>query len=176
MDTQIAKKYVKALLKALSKKETEELFKGLNRLVLAFEDHKFKDILLSPDISKSQKEEFILSSLQTKDKKIENFVKLLVSHKRLMDIPAIAGELDYQLSLRKNEFKGLIISNFKMKEPQIKKLEQTFSKKFNSTIKLENRITDYPGVKVEIGALGVEVGLSQDRLKAQLTEHILKAI
>ena len=176
MDTQIAKKYVKALLNALDQKEIEELFNGLNSLVSAFENQKFKDILLSPDISQSRKEEFILSSLEKKDKKIENFVKLLVSHKRLMEIPSIAKELDYQLSLRKNEFKGFIISNFKMKEPQIKKLEQTFSKKFNSTIKLQNKVTDYAGVKIEIGALGVEVGLSQDRLKAQLTEHILKAI
>ena len=176
MDTKIAKKYVKALLNTLDQKETEELSSSLNKLVSAFENHKFKDILLSPDISKNTKEEFILSSLDTKDKKIENFVKLLVSHKRLMQIPSIAGELDYQLSLRKNEYKGFIISNFKMKESQIKKLEQSFSKKFNSTIKLENRVTDYQGVKVEIGALGVEVGLSQDRLKAQLTEHILKAI
>ncbi len=176
MNSIIAKRYVKALMKSLTDKEIEEVYKGLLGLVPAFSDHKFRDILLSPDISKDEKEKFVLSALNTKNQKIINFIKLLVSHKRLMEIPAIVDELDYQLSLKRNEFKGVIISNFKMKKAEIEKLEKTFSKKFNSTIKLENEVTDYPGIKVEIGALGVEVGLSQDRLKAQLLQHILKAI
>jgi len=176
MNSIIAKRYVKALMKSLKDKEIEEVYKGLSGLVPAFSDHKFRDILLSPDVSKSEKEKFVLSVLNTKNQKIINFIKLLVSHKRLMEIPSIVDELDYQLSLKRNEFKGVIISNFKMKKAEIDKLEKTFSKKFNSSIKLENKVTDYPGIKVEIGALGVEVGLSQDRLKAQLLQHILKAI
>ncbi|NPA82273.1 MAG: F0F1 ATP synthase subunit delta [Epsilonproteobacteria bacterium] len=176
MNMNIAKRYVKALMEGVNKKELEKIYDSLSKLVLAFEDRKFIDIILSPDVSAEKKEEFVLSLLDTKDKYLQNFIKLLVSHKRLLDIPAIVKELDYQLSFMKNEHRGFVISNFKIDKSQLNKLEEGLSKKFDSKIKLQNKVTDYPGIKVEIDTLGVEVGLSQDRIKAQLMEHILKAI
>ena len=172
----IAKKYVKALLESVDKKEVEKIYKSLSKLSLVFENRKFVDIILSPDVSSKEKQSFLLSLLDTKDKYLENFIKLLVTYKRVLDIPAILKELDYQISLMNNEYKGVVISSFSMDKSQISKLESLLSKKFNSKIKLENEVTNYPGIKVEIDALGVEMGLSQDRIKAQLTEHILKAI
>ena len=37
-------------------------------------------------------------------------------------------------------------------------------------------VNAYPGIKVELDNLGVEVSFSAERLKAQMCEHILKAI
>lgn len=55
-------------------------------------------------------------------------------------------------------------------------MEENFSKKFNSKIKLDGSKSDYNGVKVELDDLGVEVNFSIDRLKSQMSEYILKAI
>ena len=176
MNMNIAKKYVKALIEGLDKKEIKEIYEALSGIVPAFENRKFIDIILSPDVSAKEKEDFILSALNTKNKHLQNFIKLLVTYKRVLDIPAIVKELEYQISKMDNEYKGVVVSNFSLDKNQIDKLEKSLSKKFNSKITLKNVVTDYPGIKVEIDALGVEMGLSQDRIKAQLIEHILKAI
>ena len=55
-------------------------------------------------------------------------------------------------------------------------IEKNLGSKLGSTIKLENEVSDYPGLKVEIADLGVEVGLSTARVKSQLAEHILKSL
>jgi F-type H+-transporting ATPase subunit delta len=59
---------------------------------------------------------------------------------------------------------------------KIAQIAENLSKKFDTTIELEAKKSDYNGIKVEVESLGVEIGLSTDRLKAQLAEHILKAI
>jgi F-type H+-transporting ATPase subunit delta len=56
------------------------------------------------------------------------------------------------------------------------KSQSKITNKLGATISLENQVTDYPGLKVEIDDLGVEVGLSTARVKSQLAEHILKAL
>jgi hypothetical protein len=47
---------------------------------------------------------------------------------------------------------------------------------FLFNVKLTNQVTDYPGIKVEVESLGIEVSFSQDRLKAQMAEHILNSL
>ena len=41
---------------------------------------------------------------------------------------------------------------------------------------LEPVKSDYNGIKIELDDLGVEASFSVDRLKAQMSEYILKAI
>ena len=108
--------------------------------------------------------------------KVVNFIKLLVENDRLTLIPTIAKELKYQISLKSNSYEGEVISNFEISKEQITKLEENFSKKFNASIKLRTQVSDYPGVKIQLDDLGVEVSFSLDRLKSQMVEHILKAI
>ena len=55
-------------------------------------------------------------------------------------------------------------------------LEDKFSKRFNASIKLDSQKSEYNGIKIELNDLGVEASFSVDRLKAQMSEHILKAI
>ncbi len=176
MSNLIVKKYVNALIKSCSNKELNEFYKELGYLSLAYNQEKFMNIILSPDVNNLRKEDFILSLIENKNKKFINFLKLLSQNNRLELIPLICDELRYQVAVKNNKFSGTIMSDFKITKAKIKTLEDSFSKKFNSTIKLEKSEVEYPGVKVEIDDLGVEVSFSLERLKAQMSEHILKAI
>ena len=43
-------------------------------------------------------------------------------------------------------------------------------------LSLSQNVGDYDGIKVDIDGLGVEISFSKDRLRAQLIDHILKAV
>ena len=172
----IAKKYVNALMKSCSDSEISSIEKSINEISSAFTSTKFNNIILSPDLSNEKKEEFVLSLLEKSKGKIINFIKLLAVNDRLTLIPTIAKELKYQISLKSNSYEGEVISNFEISKEQITKLEENFSKKFSANIKLKAQVSDYPGIKIQLDDLGVEVSFSLDRLKSQMVEHILKAI
>ncbi len=176
MNEAIGKKYIKALLASVGDKDLSTLSSALTSLSSAFSSSKFNNIILSSDVSKSDKETFILSMLEKPDAKLTNFIKLLVENGRLSDIPAMSKELQKQIAIKNNEYHGVLISNFEVDSEQIADIEKNLSTKLGSTIKLENQVSDYPGLKVEIEDLGVEVGLSTARVKAQLVEHILKSL
>ncbi|KFL33298.1 MULTISPECIES: F0F1 ATP synthase subunit delta [unclassified Sulfurospirillum] len=176
MSGAIAKKYVNALMSSCNDAELTEVYGLLTQLAGAFTIEKFHNIILSPDVSVNAKEALVLSLVETQNMKFQNFIKLLSHNDRLALIAVVAKELKYQLSLKNNTYEGSVSTNFKMSPAQVSMLEENFSKKFNAKIKLDANKNSYPGIKVELDDLGVEVSFSVERLKAQLTEHILKAI
>jgi len=176
MSNQIARKYVKALMKSFGDEKLKEVYESLAKLSSACELDKFNNIIESPDMDSQKREEFILSLNENSDIKFINFLKLLSQNSRLDLMPEICDELKYQEALKNNEFNGVIMSDFEISQEKIDALEENFSKKFNSTIKLVKSDAQYPGVKVKIDDLGLEVSFSLERLKAQMSEYILKAI
>ena len=172
----ISKKYVKALIQGCDEKKYKEYYEKLELLNSAFRHEKMKNILLSPNISKSDKYNFLVSLIENSDTHLDNFIKILVQNDRVFLVPSICDELRYQISVKENSFIGKIISNNTLNKKSVKDIEDRLSSKFNSSIKLESVVSDYPGIKIEIEDLGVEISFSIDRLKAQMTEHILKAI
>ncbi len=176
MSNQIARKYVKALMKSFDDKELKEVYESIKELSSACNVDKFNNIIESPDMDRKKREDFILSLNENSDTKFINFLKLLSQHDRLELMPEICNELKYQEALKNNEFTGVIMSDFDITQEKISTLEENFSKKFNSKIKLKKSNDEYPGVKVKIDDLGLEVSFSLERLKAQMSEYILKAI
>ncbi len=172
----ISKKYVKALIQGCDEKKYKVYYKKLELLNSTFKYEKMKNILLSPNISKDEKYNFLISLVGDKDTHFDNFIKILVQNDRILLLPSICDELRYQISVKENSFVGKIISNNTLNKKSVKDIEDRLSGKFNSSIKLESVVSDYPGIKIEIEDLGVEISFSIDRLKAQMTEHILKAI
>jgi len=176
MNEVVAKKYVKAILSDVKSNELNAFVENLSELAAAFASDKFKSIISLPTLKVSQKVEFVLSLVKNQDAKFANFIKLLGANKRLELIPAILNEMKIEQSLLENTYRGEIIGNFDLNADQLKALEENFSKKFNSKIKLNGSKGEYNGVKVELDDLGVEVNFSIDRLKSQMSEYILKAI
>ena len=176
MNEVVAKKYVKAILSDVKSNELNAFIENLVELAAAFGSEKFKSIISLPTLKTSQKVEFVLSLVKNQDAKFANFIKLLGANKRLELIPAILDEMKIEQSLLENTYRGEVVGNFDLSAEQLKALEENFSKKFNSKIKLDGSKSDYNGVKVELDDLGVEVNFSIDRLKSQMSEYILKAI
>jgi F-type H+-transporting ATPase subunit delta len=172
----VAKKYVKALTKSMDEKELTATLNSLQEIVPAFSNSKFMNILNSYDVLSSQKEKLVESMVENSDEKFKNFIKLLGENGRLVEIPAITKELSKQIALQNNQYEGLLISNFEVEDKEIKDIEQNLSKKLNADIKLTNKVTDYPGIKVEVESLGIEISFSADRLKAQMAEQILSSL
>jgi F-type H+-transporting ATPase subunit delta len=172
----VAKKYVNALMQAMETRELEDLLLDLQYLSHAYTIEKFRTIIDSSDVPMADKVELLLSMLESPSEKLTNLIKLLSANDRLAILPEIKRGLEYQLALNKNQFKGSVTGMFALTEAQVKELESSFSKKFDATIQLTSQQSDYPGIKVALDDLGVEVSFSVQRLKSQLTDHILKAI
>lgn len=176
MNDIIAKKYVKALLSGLSDSEFNDISVALRKLASAFLVDKLKLILDLPSKSGAQKAEFLFSLSESKNEKLHNMLKVLGDNKKLAVIPQIYKEFTYQKAVKDNAFTGVISGNFDLQADKKKELEEKFSKKFGSNISFDNVKNDYDGIKIELDDLGFEVSFSMNRLKAQMSEYILKAI
>ena len=173
----VAKKYVKALILALDASEFDRASDEFKKLASAFSIPKFNFIIDSPMIDAKSKVEFLLSLIDdSSNKKLGNFLLLLSQRQRLHLIPEISREFEYQKALRDSKFKGLISGNIELSETQKSELEQKFSNKFDVNIEFQTVKNEFNGIKIEIDDLGVEVSFSIDRLKAQMSEYILKVI
>ena len=73
-----------------------------------------------------------------------------------------------------NTYAGVVEG--KVSEATLKEIESKLSEKFNATIKLQLNEKDINGIKVFVDILNVEVALSEDKIKNDLINNILKAI
>lgn len=172
----VAKKYVKALLQVCDKEELNAIITALENVSLAFSVDNFQSIIESPDVAKDKKVELILSVANHQDNKFINLIHLLSEKDRLLNIPLIHKELESQVALKENIFEGSVVGDWDISSEQITHLEESFGKKFGANIKLKSQKNEYPGIKIALDSLGVEASFSLDRLKAQIANHILKAI
>jgi F-type H+-transporting ATPase subunit delta len=172
----VAKRYVKALMSGRDNEGLTLVYKELKEISSAFTNDKFLLILSSIEVASSNKVELILSFTDKCSESTKNLVKLLGENKRLAIIPVIVNELEAQLSVLNNSFNGVIYTNEELEQSDVDILNSKFSEKFKVELNLTQNICDYDGVKVSIDGLGVEVGFAKNRLKAQMIEHILKAV
>ncbi len=172
----VAKRYVKALMSVRDTESLTSIYKELKEISTAYNDEKFLLIVSSTEVENSKKVELILSFIDKCSDATTNLVKLLGSNKRLDILPGIVDELEAQLSIINNSYRGVIYTNEELSQVDVDALNSQFSQKFKVNLKLTQDICDYDGVKVSIDGLGVEVGFSKSRLKSQMIDHILKAV
>ena len=173
MSSLVAKRYVKALM---DKENRDDVYNELSEITTAYSNSKFLSIIESSDIKSSAKVGLIISFIDNCSVTTTNLVNLLDENKRLNIIPDIVNEMQIQLAQINNIHTGTVYTNQKLSDSIIDKIEESFSKKFNTTLTLTQQICDYNGIKVDIEGLGVEIAFSKDRLKAQMINHILKAV
>ncbi|MGB5868454.1 MAG: F0F1 ATP synthase subunit delta [Arcobacteraceae bacterium] len=172
----VAKRYVKALMSDRDNTSLTAVYNELKEISTAFADEKFLLIISSTEVESSKKVELILSFIDKCSESTTNLVKLLGDNKRLSIIPMIVNELESELSVLNNSFKGVIYTNEELEQSDVDTINSQFAKKFNVDLELTQNICDYNGVKVSIDGLGVEVGFAKSRLKSQMIDHILKAV
>ncbi|WP_457594305.1 F0F1 ATP synthase subunit delta [Hydrogenimonas sp.] len=177
MDMLIAKRYVKALIEAVGDKKISAATKTLEAIAKAFADRKFAEIMISPEVKKSQKEELVLALAGEKcDPKIANFIKVLNIHGRLGLIPEIVRLLQKELQRRANRYEGVVESSVKLDKKLIGELESSLSKYVNATVVLHPVKSKGEGIKVTIEDLGLEASFSKERVASDMINHILKAL
>jgi len=173
----IAKRYVKALLSALDEKGIEAAAKKLSAIAEAFNDKKFSEIIVSPEVKKDKREALILDIIgKDSDKKLVNFIKTLSIHNRFSLIPEIATLMQKELQRRANRYEGVVESMNEVDKTDLKELEKALSKYVDATIVLQPVKSDYNGIKVVVEDLGIEATYSKDRIASDMINHILKAL
>ena len=176
MSILVAKRYVKALIKDRDVSDIVSIDKQLETIESAFCSEKFLSIISSVDVDVDKKIELILSFVDTPMLFVKNLIELLGEKGRLSLIPDISKELKKQIAVLTNSYEGVVYSNESLSSGYLTDMESSFSKKFNIELSLKNVVCDYDGIKVDIDDLGIEIGFSQERLKAQMIDHILKAV
>jgi F-type H+-transporting ATPase subunit delta len=172
----VSKRYVKALMLERDINDLSVVYNELKEISSAYKVDKFLLILSSTEVENGKKVELILSFIDNISKTTSNLVKLLSDNKRLDIIPSIVNELEGQLSILNNSYKGVIYTNEELPQNDVDAINSQFSKKFKVDLELTQNICDYDGLKVAIDGLGVEVGFAKSRLKSQMIGHILKAV
>jgi F-type H+-transporting ATPase subunit delta len=177
MEKLIAKRYIKALKDSSDITEMENITTLFSALSESFKDKKFVQIIDSPNVSMMDKSDILLKAVESaKSEKINNFMKLLIEHKRINIIPAIAEALRKDVALSTKTYEGIVYSNNDIDAKTIQELSSGLSKKFDSKISLVFIKNNFDGIKVNVEDLGVEINFSKTRINNQIIEHIIKAI
>ncbi|SFV74990.1 ATP synthase delta chain [hydrothermal vent metagenome] len=177
MEELIAKRYIKALIDGSDVAEVEKLTTVFSTLADAFKEEQFVKIIENPYVANEEKSKIFLDAVKgVKSDKINNFIKLLVAKRRLSVIPAIAQEMQNNLSNMKKTYQGVVRSNMTIDKKTLKELSTGLGKKFDSKIDLVFQKDDFDGIKVDVDDLGIEINFSKSRINAQMIEHIIKAI
>jgi len=177
MEQLIAKRYVKALIEVVGEKKIAESEKALGRIANAFEEKKFADVIISPEVKNSKKEELVLALLgKSADKKLVNFVKTLGIHNRFGLIPTVVKLLQKEMQRRENRYEGVVESNKALDAKQLKALESSLSKYVDATVVLHPVKSERYGIKVVVEDLGIEASFSKERVASDMINHILKAL
>lgn len=177
MEELIAKKYIKALKQGSDLESMKNITEVFSVLADAFGNEKFVSIVNNPHVSKSDKATILLDAVKSaKSEGVNNLIKLLVENKRINIIPAIANELQKDMSKSTKTYDGVIYSDSEIDTKVMTELSDGLNKKFGSTITLSFVKNDFNGIKVEVEGLGIEINFSKDRINNQIIEHIIKAI
>jgi len=177
MEELIAKRYISALKQTMDAASLEGVSTVFSVLAESFSNAKFVQIMMSSDVSDSDKEAFLLGAVKAAgSEQLNNLVKLLVEKGRVGIIPAMATELRKEIARSKKSFSGVIYSNSDIDAATISGLASGLGKRVDAEIALAFVKNDFDGVKVEVADLGVEINFSKSRMNTQLVEHILKAI
>ena len=177
MNDLVAKRYVKALIENRDIQTINNISYNLNTISSAFGDEKFISIISSPEVADYAKVDLIISLVDgVHNQTLVNFIKLLGEKRRLPLLPFIASELNIQIAKMNNSYVGVVYTNQELSNNYISSIEEQFSRKFNVTLSLSQKVCDYDGIKVDIDGLGVEISFSKERFKSQLIDHILKAV
>ncbi len=177
MEELIAKRYIKAMKIGSDITSMENTTSVFSALAESFENDKFVQIIESPDVSNDQKSEILLAAVKAANsQEIDNLIKLLVEHKRISIIPAIAEAMRKDVANTTKIYSGVVYSDSDLDTKVIEDLSSGLSKKFDSNISLKFIKDDFNGIKVDVEDLGIEINFSKSRINSQIIEHIVKAI
>lgn len=170
----ISKKYTQALID--SGCDLDEILCVLKGFSVALKDKKNADIIASPFLSKTQKEQFLLEFIKDADTKIQNFFRIIAQADRILLIPYICHELEKRLLARKKEYVAMLVSKDELDTKTLERIQDSLAKKLGVKLSIKQELSGIDGIKLSVEDLGIEVSFSKDRFSDDLKNHILKAL
>jgi F-type H+-transporting ATPase subunit delta len=170
----VVEKYTKAFLASLSEEEIAPAYEAIAKIALVAKDPKFILIVKSPLLTIDEKIKTLSEIAEYDNPKFLNFLRIVLENKREDLFKEIHTSLYEKVSRYFNTYAGVVEG--KVSEATLKEIENKLSQKFNATVKLQLREKDINGIKVFVDILNVEVALSEDKIKSDLINNILKAI
>lgn len=170
----IAKKYTQALID--SGADLDEALHILKGFSLVLREKKYADIIASPFLSKTQKEQFLRDNIGKVDTKLENFFRLLAEADRILLIPYISNELEKRLLANKKEYAATLTSKEELDSKTLDKIQIALAKKLGVKLSIKQKLSGIEGIKLSVEDLGMEVSFSKERFSNDLKHHILKAL
>jgi len=170
----ISKKYANALFSGGG--DVDVIFAKLTKLTELFKNPKFVSIINSYEISKSDKSTFVLSLIDDKDAKFENFIKFLSIKGKLSLIPQIREEVRKYISSKSGTIDAVIHCHKELSKSEMDRVTSTISNKLSKKVNMSFVKSNVPCIKVEVPDLNVEIEFREDKIKSDMIDFILKAI
>ncbi|WP_456479261.1 F0F1 ATP synthase subunit delta [Nautilia sp.] len=170
----VVEKYTKAFLSSLSEEEIAPAYEAVARIALVAKEPKFILIVKSPLLSIDEKIKVLAEIAEYDNPKFLNFLRIVLENKREDLFKEIHTSLYEKVSRHFNTYAGVVEG--KISEETLKQIEDKLSEKFKAVIKLQLNEKDINGIKVFVDILNIEVALSEDKIKNDLINNILKAI
>jgi F-type H+-transporting ATPase subunit delta len=170
----ITEKYANALLSTLDNSELVEVNDAVERVALVARDPKFILVVKSPDLSIDDKVKFLSEIANSTNPKLLNFFKILLINRRIDQIKEIYLAIFNKVSNMLKTYLGVVEGD--ISDELVAEIENRLSKKFNADIKLKKIKSDSNFIKVFVDVLNVEIFVSENKIKSDLLNTILKAI
>ena len=174
-----SKSYALALYE-LSKENSEvdnieNEIKSLGQLLKKSPD--FKEMILSPTISKEDKKNVIFTIAEKNNfsQNLKKFLGFVTFKNRLFYLSNIIESFLNLVSKSKGELKGKLISSKKLSQEELRKIQNELSKDFKSSLNLDY-IHDpdlIAGLKIQIGSVMIDTSM-KTKLK-KLEKNMLEA-
>ena len=151
--------------------QVSEGMKSVNKLLQ--ESHDFKDMLLSPTVSKEDKKKVIsvLADKNSFSKVLKNFLEFVAIKNRLFFLDRIIESFLNLVSKKKGEVKAKVISSKKLSSDEQTKIQKELSENFKSklSINYEYDPSLLAGLIIQVGSVMFDTSL---RTKLKKIEKI----
>ena len=172
----IAKKYARSIYDAY-KGDIKNVLEVLTKIITASKNDDYNKVIQNPFFTDTEKADFVLSILETKENKVINFIKLLAKKNKLIILDSIINYLNLFYLNDSGKYEGSILASQEMNQKDIDNLSKLVSKKISKDVSLSyKKDSNFNGVKISIEQLDLELAFSKDYIRNKLSSHILKAI
>ena len=155
--------------------KVENEIKGLSKLLK--ESIEFKEMTLSPTISKEDKQKVInkISDQNNFTNVVKKFLGFLATKNRLFYLNQIIDSFLNFLSNKKGELKAKLLSSKKLTNSELEKIKNELSKDFKSNIKIDYQYNPdlIAGLIIQVGSVMVDSSI-KSKLK-QLEKSMIES-
>tara|TARA_Y100000590_G_C15158499_1_gene802666 strand:- start:49 stop:558 length:510 start_codon:yes stop_codon:yes gene_type:complete len=155
--------------------KVEDGLRGLKKLLI--ENSRFKEIILSPTVSKDEKKNVMLAIADQNNFSItlKNFLGFISTKNRLFFLNKVIDSFLNLVSSSKGELKAKIVSSKKLSIEEQKKIQTELSENFKSKLKIDYEYDPnlIAGLIVQVGSVMIDTSI-KTKLK-KLEKDMLEA-